>query len=84
MFTDDRRWFITVHALERMAEMGLDRRQVTDICDCPEVSYPPYWNRQERRIFVKGDYAVVAHPSDRVIITVLRNLPGWWPRVMPA
>jgi hypothetical protein len=84
MFTADKRWFICSHALERMIEFGLDRATVVDICDDPEVSYPPYLNRNERRIYVKGEFAVVAHPADKVIITVLRNLPEWWHRILPA
>lgn len=63
------RWFFTVHALDRMAEMGVDRVDVLATLDSPHVDAPDLKNgRGRRRAF--GPVLVVPYDGD-VVLTVL-------------
>jgi hypothetical protein len=62
-------WFLSRHALGRMDEMGLSRREVVDVLDRPEASWPS----RGRRIAASGDIAVVYAPENRAVVTIL-----WW------
>lgn len=59
-------WFFTVHALQRMNEMAVPRREVLTTLNEPEFEYPA---RGDRRMTQRGRLAVVK--ADDVVVTVL-------------
>jgi len=61
-----RRWFFTIHALQRMHEMEVLRNEVLTALSEPEVEYPA---RGDRRMAQRGRLAVVK--ADDVVVTVL-------------
>lgn len=71
------RWFVSRHALQRMMEMGLDRRQVVETLDEPDASWPAH---QARRIAVRSDLKVVFDPASHVVVTVLWHTQVEWSR----
>ena len=60
------RWFFTMHALQRMAEMAVPRSDVLAALNEPEVSYPA---QRGRHMAVRGSLAVLS--AGEVIVTVL-------------
>lgn len=70
-------WFITHHALMRMREMGLGRRDVVDVLENAELDYPSRqpWHPQCRTAV--GRALVVAYDPDvRAVITVMPRACG--------
>lgn len=70
-------WRFTRHADERLAAMGLTRRDVLAVLLRPEVSY-----QQTRggRMWQRGPVAVVTARDEPVVITVLWNRKDDWTR----
>lgn len=72
----------TPHARQRMDEMGLDRAAVLKALRESEVDYPTY---SERRTSIAPPIAVVYHPVDRKVITVLyRSIEEYDRAQMPS
>lgn len=65
-------WFITLHALDRMNRMHLQRHQLTDVIEQADVDYPD----GAERVAIKGNIAVVYDPVRRSILTVLLHKAG--------
>lgn len=76
--------FLTRHAIDRIAEMKLDRDQVLDAIEDPEVSYPCRdRNGPDRTIFKKGDISVVCQlhtQAQPVVVSVLWNTTDHYDR----
>lgn len=62
-------WFLSLHALERMGAMGVERCEVVACLEEPEV------DRQvqpaPRRVASRGRLAVVYNGANRTVVTVL-------------
>lgn len=71
-------WFLTRHALGRMAEMGLTRTDVVEVVDRPDTDYCD--RKVPRRIAKRGDLSVVYDPNTLSIITILLNRVEQWDR----
>jgi hypothetical protein len=69
-FAPGRRWFLSLHSLERMAEMGVNRCQVVDAIEDAEVTYPAIGGGN--RFFSKKGTLAVCWTED-VIVTVCPN-----------
>ena len=64
---------LTNHAKERMAEMGLNGRQLLEIMDEPALTYPCYANKTAEQ---NGIAVIYAEKPDRdVVITVIYSRP---------
>lgn len=63
------RWFLSRHALERMAEMGIERPEVCAVLDDPVLTYTDAWGRFHSQA---GRLDVVLGADDPdVVVTVL-------------
>lgn len=67
------RWFISLHALGRMAEMEVTRAEVIAVVEDPEVTYnsDPRRHPDGSRVARRGKLLVAYWPERREIITVL-------------
>jgi hypothetical protein len=69
-------WFITIHTMKRMQQMGVTRKEVMD-CLHPhfrETDYPsPPRYGVNARVSTRGRLAVVYKPDTREVVTVLWN-----------
>lgn len=74
---DSPRWFLTMHALQRMSEMHLCRASVVQTLERPELTWPAH---EGRRIAAANGIAVVFHPSNLAVITVLWHTDEDWTR----
>jgi len=74
-----RRWFLTIHCLQRASEMALSRSQIIKVLDEPEVTYGA-GGHGDRRISQRGDLAVVWDRQKRLAITVLYRRAEQWER----
>lgn len=61
------RWFLSLHALHRVCEMGLERADVIRALAQPEVT----WSSGGRQVAALGSIAVVSIPNDNIVVTVL-------------
>lgn len=66
------RWFLSLHALERMREMGIERDEVVHALDQPEVVYPV----REGRLGAIGGRLCVIIDDDSVVTVLWRGLEG--------
>lgn len=62
-------WFITMHALARMVEMGVERPEVVACLDEPELTRRCF--PLPRRIATRGRIAVVFDPDRHTVVTVI-------------
>jgi hypothetical protein len=74
--TEERRYFFTIHALNRMQEMLVSRSDVLATVRAPEVTYPS--SRGGRRLAVRNRLAVVT--NQEVIVTVLWHTTEFYAR----
>lgn len=70
-------WRFTRHARERMAQMGLEVRDVLAVLLRPEVSYQQTRGGQ---LWQRGAISVVTARDEPVVITVLWNRKDDWQR----
>jgi hypothetical protein len=70
-------WRFTRHADERLADMGLTRRDVLAVLLRPDVSYQQTRGGQ---MWQRGPLAVVTSREEPVVITVLWNRKDNWRR----
>lgn len=62
-------WFLSLHALVRMQEMGVERNEVVAVLNAPEIDYP---SRQAACRTAVGERIAVAYePASRRVVTVL-------------
>lgn len=71
-------WRFSRHARERMAQMGLDARDVLAVLLRPEVSYEQ--SNRDGRVWQRGEISVVTAPVEPVVITILWNRKEDWQR----
>lgn len=70
-------WRFSAHARQRIAEMGLDTRDVLAVLLRPEVSYQQTRGGQ---IWQRGEISVVTDRVESIVITVLWNRKEDWRR----
>lgn len=63
------RWFLTMHAIARMHEMGLDRSEVVAALDNPEVQYPDRLGH----LIACGGRLAVCFTGDTVVTVLWRG-----------
>lgn len=71
-------WLLTHHARVAAAVRNFDVRDVLTAAEAPEESWRQDYFAPGREMRCRGDVAVVVHPADRVIITVLWNNGDRW------
>jgi hypothetical protein len=62
-------WFLTMHAIKRMREMGLDRSEVVAALDDPEVQYPDRLGH----LIACGGRLAVCFTGDTVVTVLWRG-----------
>lgn len=67
------RWFLSTHALGRMAEMGVSREQVEQTLRHPEFDVPDLKHGQGDRRRAYGSLLVVPYAGDVVISVLWRS-----------
>ena len=66
--------FFTPHALQRLAEMGVERDEVGLALNDPEVVYPsPPEHPPGRMTHLHGRIGVIVQPPDRIVTIVWRT-----------
>jgi len=69
----DRAWYLSEHAKERAAEMGLSHAEIVHVIEHAEVDYAQPKYGDDQRIAKCGDISAAYNAKKGVIITVLYN-----------
>lgn len=69
-------WHLSTHASRRALERGLCDRELQLAIEQPDSTYPQTSSYgSDRRVHVRGEWAVVLNPTERTVITVLFHDP---------
>ena len=74
----DNHWHLTHHALNRAAEGGITRAEMTAALDTPEVTYEQGTYAPHRQVRQHGRVSVVVNTETGDVITALYRLGEIW------
>ena len=73
-------WHISAHARGRALERGICDRDLRFTVEQPDYTYPQADSYgSDRRVHVRGEWAVVVNPTEHTVITVLYQDHTRWP-----
>ncbi len=71
-------WRLCPHARTAARHRQVARRDILTVVADPEVTYTAYDYGPGRRVFQRGDLAVVTVPEKKVIVTILWRQQAQW------